>query len=73
MESKRKQCEECPWKNQNKHSLNFQNYVEKMNSIGKIQNHEHACHMITSDVWGSNQKITKKNFCIGSCNFNSLK
>ena len=67
MESKRKQCEECPWKNQNKHSLNFRNYVEKMNSIGKIQNHEHACHMITSDVWGFKSEINQKNVCIGAC------
>lgn len=68
MESKRKSCKECPWKNQDKHSLNFRTYVEKMNSVGKIENHKHACHMITSDVWAYNEKITVKNVCIGSKN-----
>jgi hypothetical protein len=66
MVSKRKQCKECPWKNQNQHSLSFRTYVEKMNSVGKIQNHKHACHMITGDVWGFKEKITEKNFCIGT-------
>lgn len=67
MESKRKQCKECPWKNKDKHSLNFRGYVEKMNSIGKIENNKHACHMITNDVWGLKSEINQNNVCVGSC------
>jgi len=66
MESKRKSCKECPWGNKDQHSLKFRNYVEKMNSVGEIQDHKHACHMITPDVWGNNEKISEKNVCVGS-------
>jgi hypothetical protein len=38
-----------------------------MNSLGKIQNNNHACHMITSDVWGFKSEINQKNVCIGAC------
>lgn len=65
--TERKPCKECPWTNQNRHSLKFRNYVEKMNSIGKIKNYQHACHMITSDVWGLKTKINKNNICKGTC------
>lgn len=65
MENKRKSCKECPWKNENQHSLKFRNYVYKMTSIGKIDK-VHACHMTTTDVWGYNSDISKKNHCIGS-------
>jgi hypothetical protein len=67
MENKRKQCKECPWKNENQHSLKFRDYAKKMNSVGKIQNSEHACHMIKSDVWGFKSEINQKNVCIGAC------
>jgi hypothetical protein len=67
MENKRKQCKECPWRNENQHSLKFRDYAKKMNSVGKIQNSEHACHMITSDVWGFKSEINQKNVCIGAC------
>jgi hypothetical protein len=61
---KRQICRECPWVNENQHSLKFREYSEKMRSIGKIENH--ACHMISSDVWGYNSEINDKNVCIGS-------
>ena len=32
----RKPCKECPWTNENKHSVDFRKYSEKMESIGKI-------------------------------------
>ena len=60
----RKPCPECPWKNENQHSINFRKYSEKMESIGKIENH--SCHMINKDVWGSKTEINEKNVCIGS-------
>jgi hypothetical protein len=62
----RKPCKECPWKNENQHSLSFRKYSEKMESIGKIENH--SCHMINKDVWGYKTKINEKNVCIGSLN-----
>jgi len=63
----RKQCRECPWSNSNKHSLKFRTYVDKMISIGKIQNHK--CHMISNDVWGYKSEINNENVCIGSKKF----
>jgi len=65
----RKPCKECPWKNNNSHSLKFRTYVDKMRSLGKIENHK--CHMISSDVWGYNTIISDKNVCIGS-NFKDI-
>jgi tRNA A37 methylthiotransferase MiaB len=62
----RKECKGCPWKNGNQHSLKFRNYVDKMRSIGKIDNHK--CHMISSDVWGYDSEINSENLCIGSLN-----
>jgi len=63
----RNQCKECPWSNNNKHNKSWPEYVQVMESIGKVKNKKHACHMITSDVWGYNQEITSKNVCMGSC------
>ncbi len=63
--SNRKECKECPWKNKNEHSLKFRKYADVMNKLGKVQNH--ACHMITQDVWGYKTEINDKNVCIGSC------
>ena len=55
-------CKECPWVNNNRHSLNFRSYTDKMKSIGV---EKHACHMITSDVWGYKNKIDSRNYCKG--------
>lgn len=63
----RKPCKECPWKNDNQHSLKFRTYAEKMREFGKIENHK--CHMISSDVWGYDSDINNNNVCIGSKNF----
>lgn len=63
----RKVCSECPWKNENEHSLKFRAYVEKMRFIGKVENHK--CHMISSDVWGYESEIDEKNVCKGHQNF----
>lgn len=60
----RNSCKECPWFNQNKHSLKFRTYVEKMKIIRKNQTHK--CHMISNDVWGYQSEIDSKNVCIGS-------
>jgi hypothetical protein len=60
----RKPCKECPWKNNNPHSLKFRTYVDKMRTLSKIENHK--CHMISSDVWGHQSKVDGKNICIGS-------
>jgi hypothetical protein len=59
-----KGCSECPWNNNNPHSLKFRNYVDKMESIGKIKNHK--CHMKSSDVWAKESDINDDNICIGS-------
>ncbi len=67
----KKPCKECPWNNENQHSLKFRTYVEKMRSIGKIENH--SCHMVNKDVWGYNTEINSKNVCAGSLNFNNKK
>lgn len=57
-----KHCRECPWKNTNKNSLKFREFSNKMKSIGvKI----HACHMITSDIWGYKNKIDSNTLCRG--------
>ena len=54
----RKNCKECPWQNENQHSLKFRTYVEKMQSMGKIESHK--CHMISSDVWGYHSNVEDK-------------
>ena len=60
----RNPCKECPWTNQNTHSLKFRKYTEKVRSVSVIENH--SCHMINKDVWGSKTVINEKNVCIGS-------
>jgi hypothetical protein len=60
----RKPCKECPWENNNQHSLKFRKYADRMKSIGKVENHK--CHMISSDVWNKDSKVSEKNICIGS-------
>jgi len=65
--SKRKICKECPWITNI--PTNWPDCVTKMESIGKIENKKHACHMITTDNWGYNELITDKNLCIGAKNF----
>lgn len=67
----KKECKECPWKNDNGHSLKFRTYVEKMRKLGKIENH--SCHMINKDVWGYKTNIDEKNVCVGSLNFKNKK
>ena len=62
----RKPCKECPWTKDNPHSKSWPKFVEKLESIDKIKNKEHACHMITSDVWGYKEEINDKNVCIGA-------
>lgn len=65
----RKQCKECPWNKKNPHSKKWALYVKKMESIGKIKDNSHTCHMISSDVWGYKEEINEKNICIGSYKF----
>jgi hypothetical protein len=60
----RETCKECPWTNNNPHSLKFRQYTEKVKSISLKENH--SCHMINKDVWGSKTEINEKNVCIGS-------
>lgn len=62
----RNPCKECPWINGNKHSIEWPNYVAKMESIGQIKSKKHACHMITKDTWGYDKAIDDNNVCIGS-------
>ena len=66
----RKECLECPWTTNGKHSESWPEYVAKMESIGQIKNKRHSCHMITNDTWGYKEEITGKNVCIGSCKNN---
>jgi hypothetical protein len=66
----RKPCKECPWTKENRHSKDWPEYVKKMESIGKLKNKKHACHMITQDTWGYKESITENNVCIGSIKFN---
>lgn len=60
----RKQCKECPWSNENQHSLKFRTYVEKMKKLGKIKSHK--CHMISKDIWGYDSDVSIDNVCVGS-------
>jgi len=66
----RSQCSECPWKVKSQHNENFKGYAEKMTEVGQIKESKHACHMITSDVWGYKNEINESNVCIGSLNIN---
>ena len=59
----RKNCKECPWKNENSHSLKFREYSKKITE-------KHACHMIEKDVWGLKTNIDQNNICIGALNNN---
>jgi hypothetical protein len=63
----KKPCKECPWVNNNRHSLNFRRYVSKMKTIGV---EKHACHMTTSDIWGYNTPISSRNICRGLTKIN---
>lgn len=60
----KKPCKECPWVNTNEHSIKFRTYVDKMISIGKIE--DHKCHMVSNDVWGYETPVDEKNICAGS-------
>ncbi len=62
----RKECKECPWIRENKMSLDFRKSVNKMK---EIKRDNHACHMITKDIWGYDKDISEKNVCIGRKNF----
>ena len=62
----RKPCKECPWTTTGLHSDKWPGYVKAVESTGKIKDRQHACHMITSDVWGYNEDITQNNVCIGA-------
>ncbi len=62
----RKPCSECPWTKNDQHSKNWPNYVKSLDSINKIKDGEHACHMITKDVWGYESEINEDNICLGS-------
>ena len=55
----RKPCKECPWAIKSDHNERWKGYVEKINR-------KHACHMITSDVWGYKHEINEKTECTGS-------
>lgn len=61
----RKPCKECPWKSDTKHSKAWPSYVEKLESIGRIKDKKHACHMISTDVWGYETTINENNVCVG--------
>lgn len=64
----RKCCKECPWVTRSKHNTSWPNFVAKMKMIKKIHESRHACHMITSDVWGMKTIIDESNVCIGAKN-----
>ena len=64
----RESCMECPYKIKSKHNESFKGYVGVVEKYGKIKDGIHACHMITSDVWGYKGDITDDNVCIGSKN-----
>jgi len=64
----RRNCKECPWVTRFEHSRSWPKYVSKMSEIKTIKKTEHACHMITSDVWGMKTIIDESNVCIGSLN-----
>jgi hypothetical protein len=63
-----KACKECPWVCNNEYSMKFRKYSSKMSTIGVTK---HACHMITTDIWGYQQKINEKNICRGQKNLNT--
>ena len=69
----KKSCKECPWKTKSKHSQAWPGYVKSVESIGQIKDKEHACHMLTNDVWGYINPITNENVCIGAKNFMNKK
>jgi hypothetical protein len=62
---KRKCCGECPWKNDSQHNKSWPNYVIKMVEVGKLNNGQHCCHMITKETWN---QPTSENVCVGSLN-----
>jgi hypothetical protein len=70
MKKCRKPCKGCPWVTPSGHSEKWPGYVTSMESIGKIENKRHACHMITNDTWGYKSKINDSNVCIGSLQVN---
>jgi hypothetical protein len=54
-------CKECPWKNQNSHSIKWREYAQKV-----LGDKPHSCHMKTKDVWGKKNGITEETVCIGA-------
>lgn len=71
MKKCRKPCKECPWVTSSTHSEKWPGYVATMEDIGKIKNKKHACHMITSDIWGYKSEINNSNVCVGRLQVNS--
>lgn len=59
-------CPECPWVVKTEHNKKWKGYVDKMQSIGKVEDGLHSCHM-KSKTW---DKVTDKNVCIGSVRYN---
>lgn len=69
----RKCCKECPWVTPSNHNRSWSNYVAKMMGLKKSKEPRHACHMITSDVWGMKTIIDESNVCIGAKNSQKTK
>lgn len=59
----RKSCRQCPWTNDQPHSLKFRTYVEKMKKLQGIQGHK--CHLVSTDVWGFSSPVNAQNICLG--------
>jgi hypothetical protein len=62
----RKPCKECPWVTDSSHNEKWKDYVQRVETIGKVKDKKHACHMITSDVWGYKHEIDETTICAGS-------
>lgn len=69
----RKCCKECPWKSKSKHNSAWPKYFSKILSIKGDKKFVHACHMVTSDVWGMKTIINESNVCIGAKNTKKQK
>lgn len=71
----RKPCKECPWERGLHQDKRFVASVGKMEKKGRAENHLHACHMVTKDIWCLDEPLTVGNVCMGALHSNkkSLK
>jgi len=64
----RKPCKECPWERGLGQDKRFIAQVGLMEERGRADGSLHACHMVTKDIWSTNEPLTVGSVCMGALN-----